>query len=46
MDHAGFILTAFGVTAVIVGGMIVAIMRDHRALKRALARIAPDQSRS
>ena len=41
MDHAGFILAAFGLAAVAIGAMIGAIVLDHRSLKRALARVSP-----
>ncbi|TCR60385.1 heme exporter protein CcmD [Bosea sp. BK604] len=34
--HAGFILAAYGAVAVILGGLIAAILLDHRAQKRAL----------
>ena len=46
MDHAGFILAAFATTFVVVAGMIGAIVRDHRALRRALTRLAPDSGRN
>lgn len=36
----GFILAAYVVTAVVVTGMIGAVMLDYRALRRALARMA------
>ena len=36
--HAGFILAAYVVAAVVVGSMIVAILADHRALKKSLKR--------
>ena len=38
--HFGFILAAYAVTAVVVLGMIGAIILDHRALQQALARLA------
>jgi heme exporter protein CcmD len=38
--HFGFILAAYAVTFVVVAGMIGAIVLDHRALRRALARFA------
>lgn len=34
--HAGFIIAAYGVVAVILGGLIAAILLDYRAQKRAL----------
>ena len=42
MNHAGFILAAFGVTFLVVAGIVASIVLDHRALKRELARLAPD----
>jgi heme exporter protein CcmD len=38
--HFGFIFAAYAVTAAIVVGMIGAVIMDHRALQRALARLA------
>jgi len=38
VSHAGFILAAYAVTAVVVIGMIATLALDHRGLKRALAR--------
>ena len=35
--HAGFILAAYAFTALVVGGLIVNALRDHRAQKRALS---------
>ena len=37
--HAFFILAAYGVTAVIVGGLILRAVLDHRAQLRALAEL-------
>jgi heme exporter protein CcmD len=37
--HAGFIIAAYAVTAVAILGVIGAIVLDHRALRRALARL-------
>jgi heme exporter protein D len=34
--HAGFILAAYGAVAVILGGLILTILLDHRTQKRAL----------
>ncbi len=34
--HAGFILASYGAVALILGGLIAAILFDHRAQKRAL----------
>jgi heme exporter protein CcmD len=38
--HFGFIFAAYALTGVAVLGMIGAIILDHRALQRALARMA------
>jgi heme exporter protein CcmD len=38
VDHARFILAAYGITGVAIVAMIVSIVLDHRALKKALAR--------
>ena len=38
--HFGFIFAAYAVTAAAVLGMIGAVVLDHRALLRALARMA------
>lgn len=35
--HAGFILASYGVVALILGGLVLSILRDHAAQKRALA---------
>ncbi|WP_092178352.1 heme exporter protein CcmD [Bosea sp. OK403] len=35
--HAGFILASYGAVVLILGGLIAAILFDHRAQKRALA---------
>jgi heme exporter protein D len=34
--HAGFILASYGVVAIILGGLTLRILLDHRAQKRAL----------
>ena len=39
-DHAGFIAAAYALTLVVVVAMIGAIVIDHAALKKALARFA------
>lgn len=38
LSHAGFILAAYGITALVVIGMLGAIVLDHRALTKALSR--------
>jgi heme exporter protein D len=35
--HAGFILAAYGFTALVVAGLIARAILDHRAQRRALA---------
>ncbi len=35
--HAGFILGAYGFTALVIGGLIWRSLADHRAQKRALS---------
>lgn len=35
--HAGFILAAYGATALVVGGLILRAVLDHRAQLRNLA---------
>lgn len=35
--HAGFILASYAAVALVLGGLIAAILLDHRAQKRALA---------
>ncbi len=35
--HAAFILASYGAAALVLGSLIVAILRDHRAQARALA---------
>jgi heme exporter protein CcmD len=37
-SHEAFIAAAFGLTLVIVVGMVAALVLDHRALRKALAR--------
>lgn len=34
--HAAFILAAYAFTALVIGGLILAALRDQRAQKRAL----------
>ena len=38
MEHTGFIVAAFGITALIVGILIVTVVLDHRNLERALSK--------
>jgi heme exporter protein D len=35
--HAGFILASYGAVVVVLGGLIAAVLLDHRAQTRALA---------
>lgn len=37
VPHIGFILAAYGLTAVAVAAMVVAVIADGRALRRKLA---------
>lgn len=39
--HGAFILAAYAVTVTVLLGLIVAIIVDHRALRRALAKFPP-----
>jgi heme exporter protein D len=34
--HSGFILASYGAAALILAGLVLAILRDHAAQKRAL----------
>ncbi len=45
MEHAGFILASFGLTFLVVAGVLASIVIDHRALKRELARLSPVDTR-
>jgi heme exporter protein D len=36
MEHAGFILASYAVTALVVGGLVLRAVLDHRAQLRAL----------
>ena len=38
-SHAGFILAAYAVTALVVGGLVLRAVLDHRAQTRALAEL-------
>ncbi len=40
MDHAGYIIAAFAIAFAVVAGMGIGIVRDHRALTRALSRLS------
>jgi len=40
--HAGFIVGAYGFTALVVAGLILAAWRDNRAQRRALAELQGD----
>ena len=37
--HAGFILASYVAVAVVLGGLMLAVILDHRAQKRALAEL-------
>jgi heme exporter protein D len=43
--HGGFILGAYGFTALVVGGLILHALRDARAQRRALAAMQDDPAR-
>jgi heme exporter protein CcmD len=38
IDHVGFIAVAYALSIAVIGGMIGAIVYEHRRLKRELAR--------
>ena len=40
--HTGFIVAAYGIAALVVATMVVAILLDHRSLKRQLRRFGDD----
>ena len=40
--HAGFIIGAYGFTALVIGGLIWRTLSDHRAQARALAALQGD----
>ena len=44
--HTGFIVAAYVVALVVIVSMIVAILSDHRTLKRNLRRFGPARDRS
>jgi heme exporter protein D len=37
VPHLGFIVAAYALTALVVGGLVAAALLDRRALRRALA---------
>ena len=37
--HVGFILASYAAVAVVLGGLTLSILRDHRAQQRALAEL-------
>ena len=41
MTHSGFILAAYVLTTIVVVGLFGAIVMDHRALRRSLAKFPP-----
>ena len=43
VDHLGFIVAAYGVTAVSLVATVAAMVMDSRAQKRLLARFAPGE---
>jgi heme exporter protein D len=44
--HAGFILAAYGFTVLVVSGLILNALRDHRAQKRILATLQAETEES
>lgn len=36
--HGLFILASYGITALVIGGLILATIADHRSLRRMLAK--------
>ena len=38
IDHVGFIAFSYALAALVIGGMIGAIVYEHRRLRRALSR--------
>lgn len=44
MNHASYILTAYLVAGVTVGGTILRIVTRHRALRRALTKYGPREA--
>ena len=38
IDHLGFIVVAYALSVAVIGGMIAAVMLEHRRLKRELSR--------
>lgn len=41
-QHAGYILGAYAFTVLVIGGLIVHGLRDHRSQKRSLERLQGD----
>ncbi len=39
--HVGYVIAAYAIAFVVIGGMIVATLADYRSLKKALEKIAP-----
>ena len=44
VPHLGFILAAYSVTALVLGGTALAVLMDGRALRRQLARLERGRS--
>ena len=41
VPHIGFIVAAYALTLLVLGGTILALVHDQRTQKRLLARLAP-----
>ena len=46
IPHLGFIVAAYGLTAALIGGTIVALVLDQRRQKRLLARFGQREDRA
>lgn len=44
-SHGGFIVGAYAFTALVIGGLILNAVRDHRMQRRALAALGDDRGR-
>ena len=43
-SYFGYIAAAYGIAALVIGGMILKIVIDYRGLKQALGKLAGDES--
>jgi heme exporter protein CcmD len=44
--HIGFVVAAYAIAAIVLVGMVVAVLADYRALRKALRRLESDDGRS